>query len=58
MKKLIDAHVHGFPNNLFNAVWDYFEKNYWYLQQRFYLNEIAQYLPAQGVELTQKVPSL
>ncbi|MHA1476366.1 MAG: amidohydrolase family protein [Promethearchaeota archaeon] len=50
VQKIIDAHVHGFPNNLFNAIWDYFEKNYWPIQQRFYLDEIAQYLPSQGVE--------
>ncbi len=50
MKKIIDAHVHGFPNNLFNAVWDYFEKNYWHIRQRYVLDEIVQYLPAQGVE--------
>ena len=29
IQNIIDAHVHGFPNPLFDAIWKYFEKNYW-----------------------------
>ncbi|MBN2156448.1 MAG: amidohydrolase [Candidatus Lokiarchaeota archaeon] len=46
---VIDAHVHGFPNRLFHAIWDYFEKNYWAVQKKLEFEEIVQYLPKFGV---------
>ncbi|MHA1339773.1 MAG: amidohydrolase family protein [Promethearchaeota archaeon] len=50
MDKIIDSHVHLFPNKLFNAIWDYFEKNYWNIYKRIYSSEFSNYLGQFNVE--------
>jgi uncharacterized protein len=47
---IIDAHVHGFPNRLFDAIWHYFEKNYWKIYKKHYFEEIVPFLSNQRVE--------
>lgn len=39
----IDAHVHVFPNPLFDAIWRFFEKNYWPINYKIYGPQIAQF---------------
>lgn len=41
---IIDAHVHMFPNKLFDAIWDYFEKNYWGIYSRMYTDQQIPFL--------------
>lgn len=43
-KIVIDTHVHMFPNKLFDAIWDYFEKNYWGIYQRIYSEQQIPFL--------------
>jgi len=49
-ENLIDTHVHGFPNRLFHAIWEYFEKNYWHIHQKLEFEEIIQFLPQFGIK--------
>ncbi|HME53769.1 MAG TPA: amidohydrolase family protein [Candidatus Lokiarchaeia archaeon] len=46
---LIDAHVHGFPDPLFDAIWRYFIKNYWPINYKLYTDQISPFLMNQGV---------
>ncbi len=48
-EQIIDTHVHGFPDRLFDAIWEYFEKNYWHNEVNLHFDEIVQFLPKQGV---------
>jgi len=47
--QVIDSHVHGFPDRLFEAIWKYFEKNYWHNEVNLHFNEIVEFLPKHGV---------
>ncbi|MHA1820007.1 MAG: hypothetical protein ACTSU2_03650 [Promethearchaeota archaeon] len=47
--EIIDAHVHFFPQRLFNAIWNYFEKNYWRIHERTYADESSEILGEFGV---------
>ncbi|MBA7560002.1 hypothetical protein ES708_01620 [subsurface metagenome] len=49
-QKIIDAHIHGFPNRLFDAIWRYFEKNYWKIDNKLYFDEIPAFLTSKGVD--------
>ncbi len=46
--KFIDAHVHGFPNRLFDAVWEFFRSHYWEIKYPLYSDEIVTYLIERG----------
>jgi uncharacterized protein len=46
---IIDTHVHMFPNKLFDAIWDYFEKNYWSIYQRIYAEQQIPFLASNNV---------
>ncbi|MFX0102019.1 MAG: amidohydrolase family protein [Candidatus Hodarchaeota archaeon] len=46
--KFIDAHVHGFPDKLFDAIWSHFIKNYWNIHIRMYSDEIVRFIENQG----------
>jgi hypothetical protein len=48
--KFIDAHSHVFPDRIFDAIWAYFEKNYWHINYRLYGNAIASFFQEQGCE--------
>jgi predicted TIM-barrel fold metal-dependent hydrolase len=48
MVQFIDAHVHGFPDRLFDAIWAYFIKNYWPINYKYYTAQVANYLMNQG----------
>jgi predicted TIM-barrel fold metal-dependent hydrolase len=47
--KIIDAHVHGFPDRLFEKIWAYFEQNYWNIDQKQYFDELTKSLHGFGV---------
>ncbi|MEX2683192.1 MAG: amidohydrolase family protein [Candidatus Sigynarchaeota archaeon] len=49
MEKIIDAHVHGFPDRMFDAVWAFFIKNYWPIKYKLHAGEIYQFLKSRGV---------
>lgn len=48
--RIVDAHVHLFPERMFQAVWDYFEQRDWPVH-REPVERIAQTLKDHGVEL-------
>ncbi|MHA1682148.1 MAG: amidohydrolase family protein [Promethearchaeota archaeon] len=43
-----DAHVHGFPDGLFDAIWEYFANNYWFIKYRLHSHECIAFLRAAG----------
>ncbi len=48
MVRFIDAHVHGFPDRMFDAVWAFFIKNYWPINYKLHAGEMAPFLKARG----------
>ncbi len=49
--RIIDFHVHLFPDRMFDAIWDFFSKGYkWDVIYRMYYRECVTYLREQGVE--------
>ena len=49
-EKIIDFHVHLFPDKLFDAIWDSFVKIYnWNIIHRYYYNECIARLRQSGV---------
>ena len=44
----IDAHAHVFPEPLFDAIWRFFEKNYWHINYKLYGSQIAHFYRDQG----------
>lgn len=49
MNIVIDAHVHGFPDPLFDAIWRYFIKNYWPINYKLYADQASRFLIDKGV---------
>ena len=50
--KIIDFHVHLFPDKLFNAIWNSFIKNYgWNIIHRYYYGECIERLRQGGVNI-------
>jgi len=48
---IIDFHVHLFPDKMFDAIWDFFSKDYqWEVIHKFYYRECIQYLRGRGIE--------
>jgi len=51
-KKIIDFHVHLFPDKLFEAIWASFLKNYsWEISHKYYYEECIRRLREGGVEI-------
>lgn len=48
--KILDAHVHLFPDRLFLAIWDWFEKHGWPVRYKIFADEVVRKLQKQGVE--------
>ena len=48
-ERIIDSHIHGFPDRLFEAIWEYFEQNYWHNEVNMHFEEIVRFLPTQGI---------
>jgi predicted TIM-barrel fold metal-dependent hydrolase len=47
--RLVDAHVHIFPGNIFSAIWAWFDENAWPIRYRMTASEALRYLLARGV---------
>jgi len=48
--KIIDFHVHLFPDRLFDAIWRYFADRYgWEIRHKLYYRECVEYLRERGV---------
>ena len=44
----IDAHAHIFPDRLFEAIWHYFDQQYWQVKYKLYSPDIAAFYREQG----------
>ena len=49
LPKVIDAHVHLFPDNLFESIWQWFEKFGWPIRYRLRSPEAIEFLLSRGV---------
>ena len=49
LPEIIDAHVHLFPDNLFESIWQWFEKYGWPIRYRLSSPEIIEFLLSRGV---------
>lgn len=49
-ESVIDFHVHLFPDRLFRAIWDWFEKHGWSVKYKINADEVVQRLKEQGIE--------
>lgn len=47
---IVDAHVHLFPDPLFEAIWAWFEQYGWPIRYRLYAREVLEFLFARGVQ--------
>ena len=50
LPSVIDAHVHLFPDRLFDAVWRWFDTHGWLIRYKLYSREVIDTLLARGVE--------
>jgi len=50
VNRIIDSHVHIFPDKIFDAIWNYFEQNYWNIHLRIYSHEFQNYLIKFNIE--------
>ncbi len=49
-EKIIDFHVHLFPDRMFDAIWEFFRKNYaWDVKPRLYYRQCVDFLRERGV---------
>ena len=46
---IVDAHVHLFPEHIFSAVWNWFDRYGWPIRYRLTSQEIIQFLTSRGV---------
>jgi uncharacterized protein len=49
LPSVVDAHVHVFPDRIFDAVWRWFDKYGWPVRYKLYADEVIQALRARGV---------
>jgi hypothetical protein len=47
---LIDAHVHTFPDRIFDAVWRWFDQYGWPVRYQLYADDVIQFQRARGVK--------
>ena len=50
ISKIIDAHVHLFPEHLFASIWQWFEKFGWPIRYRFTSQEVIEFLLSRGID--------
>ena len=46
---LVDAHVHVFPDRLFDAIWRWFDEFGWPVRYKLYADEVVAHLQSRGV---------
>lgn len=49
LPEVIDAHVHLFPDPVFEALWRWFDKNAWPIRYKLYARDVVQFLFSRGV---------
>ncbi len=47
---VVDAHVHLFPERMFDAIWKWFEQYGWPIRYRLYTEEVLTFLFSRGVQ--------
>jgi uncharacterized protein len=47
---VVDAHVHLFPDRMFDAIWSWFEQHGWPVRYRLFAPDVIQFLLSRGVE--------
>ncbi len=47
---MIDSHVHIFPNNIFSAVWKWFDNNAWPIRYQMESTQIFEFLLSHGIK--------
>lgn len=47
---VLDAHVHLFPERLFEAIWRWFDKHAWEIRYRLHAEQVLEFLDARGVD--------
>jgi uncharacterized protein len=47
---VIDAHVHLFPERVFEALWRWFDKHAWNIKYRMRAEEVVEFLTTRGIE--------
>jgi uncharacterized protein len=47
---VVDAHVHLFPEPVFNAIWRWFEKKAWPIRYKLYSEQVLKFLLERGVQ--------
>jgi hypothetical protein len=46
---VLDAHVHLFPERLFEAIWRWFDRHAWEIRYRLHAEQVLEFLSARGV---------
>jgi len=49
LPSVIDAHVHIFPDNIFSAIWAWFDENAWPIRYRLSSSDVIAYLLSHGM---------
>jgi len=49
LPRVLDAHVHIFPGNIFSAIWAWFDENAWPIRYRLSASDVLAYLLSRGV---------
>lgn len=48
--EVVDAHVHLFPDAVFDAIWRWFDKHAWPVRNRLYSDDVLDWLERRGVK--------
>lgn len=46
---VVDAHVHVFPDSLFSAIWEWFDRNAWKVRYRLRAADVVSFLVSRGI---------
>lgn len=49
LPRILDAHVHLFPESIFSAIWAWFDENAWPIRYRLSASDVLAYLLSRGV---------
>ena len=47
--RVFDAHVHIFPDRVFDAIWRWFDAHAWSIRYRLYTDQVIEFLASRGV---------
>lgn len=50
LEQVVDCHVHLFPDQLFEAIWDWFHHFGWEIRYRYFSKKILGFLQAKGIK--------